>query len=310
MKRILILTVIILLFCFALITFRRSQTSSQPNTQKLTVVTTLFPLYDMGKHIGGESVEITLLLPPGVEAHSFEPKPSDIEKINEADVFIYTGKYMEPWVEDILKGITNETLLVVDASQNVTMITPMFHEQDEKSDSYDPHIWLDFANDIIIVREITDAFGKKDPEHISTYVKNGQTYSNTLENLDIAYKNALSTCQKRDIIFGGHFAFGYLTRRYNLTYQAAQGISPDSEPTARDLIALVDQIRKSSIDTVFFEELTSPKIAETLARETNSQLLLLNAGHNISKIDFDTGKTFFAIMEENLVNLTIGLQCD
>ncbi len=106
--------------------------SEEPvQTKKLKVITTLFPVYDMAKNIGADKADVSLLLPPGVEAHSFEPKPSDIVRINEADFFVYTGKFMEPWAEDVIKGIVNKNLVVVDASQGTTMIPGVFHDADE-----------------------------------------------------------------------------------------------------------------------------------------------------------------------------------
>src|SRR4030042_3394042 len=114
--------------------------------KKLKVITTLFPLYDMAKRIGADKADVSLLLPPGVEAHSFEPKPSDIVKINEADIFVYTGKFMEPWAEDVIKGVANNNLIVVDASRGAKMVTGVFHDAEEPAGSLDPHIWLDFDN--------------------------------------------------------------------------------------------------------------------------------------------------------------------
>lgn len=270
------------------------------NSQKITIVTTLFPLYDFAKNIGQDKVEVSLLLPPGVEAHSFEPKPSDIVKISEADVFIYTGKFMEPWVEDIIKGISGKNVKIVDASVGIKMIPSV--------GSMDPHIWLDFDNDKTMVQTIAQALSEKDKTNANYYQQKADEYQNKLSALEVEYKTSLSKCKSREIIYGGHYAFGYLASRYNLKYLAAQGVSPDAEPTARDLVQLVKQIKKDNIKYVFYEELTSPKIAETLANETKAKMLLLNAAHNLTKEDFENKASFLSIMEENLVNLKIGLQ--
>lgn len=311
MKKIFLSVLIIGILICGVFIVRKNTRTSITQTKKLSIVTTLFPLYDMVRHIGGNDVDVSLLLPPGVEAHSFEPKPSDIAKINNADIFIYTGKFMEPWVDGILKGLTNQKITIIDASAGIPMIVSSFHDsQGAPSGSPDPHIWLDFDNDVIIVDAIARALIAKDSLHARDYQVHRDTYVTALTALDAEYRQTLSTCQKKDVIFGGHFAFGYLAKRYGLQIRAAQGLSPDAEPTARDLIALVDQIKKNSIDVIYFEELTSPKIAETLAGETHTNMLLLNAGHNISKNDFENGTTFFAIMEENLKNLKIGLHCN
>ncbi|MBF0558362.1 MAG: zinc ABC transporter substrate-binding protein [Nitrospirae bacterium] len=276
---------------------------------KLKVITTLFPLYDMARYAGGDKAEVSLLLPPGVEPHSYEPKPTDIIKIGDADVFIYTGKFMEPWAADIVMRVTNKNLLVVDASQGTKMIAAVFHDADEPAGSLDPHIWLDFDNARIMVKGIVNALKAKDSANKDYYEQRASDYISRLAALDSSFKTTLAACKSNEIIYGGHYAFGYLARRYGLRYTAAQGISPDAEPTARDMANLVKQIRKERIKYVFYEELTSPKIAETLAGETGAKLLLLNAAHNLTKDELDKGVSYFDVLMRDLNNLKVGLEC-
>jgi zinc transport system substrate-binding protein len=278
-------------------------------SKKIKIVTTLFPLYDFAKNIGQDKVEVMLLLPPGAQAHSFEPKPSDIARINQADIFIYTGRFMEPWVEGIIKGISNKNLTIIDSSIGIKMIPAVFHDLDEPVGSLDPHIWLDFDNDKVITNNIVQALAKKDRVNADNYLKNADIYHKNLSLLDEQYKKTLSNCNKREIIYGGHYTFGYLAKRYNLKYLAAQGISPDAEPTAQDLISLVQQIKKDNIKYIFYEEIDSSKIAETLSNETQTKILPLNTAHNISKNDFERQTSFLSIMKQNLENLKIGLEC-
>jgi zinc transport system substrate-binding protein len=277
--------------------------------KKLKVVTTLFPLYDMAKNIGADKAEVSLLLPPGVEAHSFEPKPSDIVKINEADVFVYTGKFMEPWAEDVIKGALNKKLVVVDASRGTKMIPGVFHDADEPAGALDPHVWLDFDDAKLMVKNILRAFQLKDSASKDFYEQKANDYNTKLTELDTSYKTGLANCKAKEIVYGGHYAFGYLAKRYGLKYLAAQGVSPDAEPTANDLVKLVEQIKKNKIKYVFYEELTSPKIAETIAGETNAKLLLLNAAHNVSRDQLEQGISFFDILKRDLDNLKVGLEC-
>jgi zinc transport system substrate-binding protein len=307
--------------------FPRAQKVPQ-ESNRLKVVTTLFPLYDFAKNIGQDKVEVTLLLPPGMEAHSFEPKPSDIVKINESDLFLYTGKFMEPWAEDVIKGITNKNVTIVDMSSGIKLVKEEAHQEDSRNEEngdgeetkheeerghehtgVDPHFWLDFNNAKTMLQTITMSLSKINADNAQYYQRNATIYQDEMTNLDGEYKEKLATCATRNIVYGGHYAFGYMARRYNLQYTAAQGFIPDSEPTAQDLIELVDQIREQDIRYVFYEELTSPKIAETLATETGAQLLLLNAAHNLSKTDFENDISFIAIMNNNLKNLQIGLSC-
>lgn len=270
-------------------------------TGKISVVATLFPLYDFAKNIGGDKISAVLLLPPGIEAHAFEPKPSDIVKINLADLFVYTGKFMEPWAEDIVKSISGKNVKAVDSSASANLIN--------RYGGTDPHIWLDFENAMAMADNILNALLEKDSGSAQYYKKNAVDYKNKLAKLDNDYKKALSKCQNREIVYGGHYAFGYLIKRYGLQYEAAYGISPDSEPSAKDLAKLIEQIKKDKIQYVFYEELISPRLAETLAQETGAQLLLLNPAHNLSKEEYDSGATFISIMENNLKNLSKGLRC-
>lgn len=295
--------------------FSITKTRAPEKTHRsITVITTLFPLYDFANVIGGDKVHVTLLLPPGVEAHSFEPKPSDVTAIDNADIFLYTGPFMEPWAEDVIQGFSNKHTVVVNASTGIELMKKDLadhghHESHHDHAGVDPHIWLDFENDKIIIDTITKAFIKKDPDNALFYQANAEAYKKKLSELDLLYETTLANCQNTTIIYGGHYAFGYLAKQYGLTYRAAQGFSPDSEPTANDLIALVEDIKDNGIPTVFYEELSSPKIAETLAKETNARMVLLHGAHNVTKEDYDKNVTFLSIMEENLKGLALGLEC-
>jgi zinc transport system substrate-binding protein len=306
-KQSFVVFVVIALGCSFFACAKRSEEPVQ--MKKLRVVTTLFPLYDMAKSIGADKVEVLLLVPPGVEAHSFEPRPSDIFKINEADIFVYTGKFMEPWAEDVIKGAVNKNLIVVDASNGSKMIQGISHDADEPAGSLDPHIWLDFDNAGIMVKNILQAFQVKDSANKALYEQKAGEYSRKLSELDSLYKTTLAACKNRTIVYGGHYAFGYLAGRYGLKYLAAQGVSPDAEPTAKDLIKLVEQINKDRIKYIFYEELTSPRITETIAGETNAEMLMLNAAHNVSRDQLDQGVSLFDILRKNLENLSRGLEC-
>ncbi|MBM4128819.1 MAG: zinc-binding protein [Nitrospira sp.] len=277
--------------------------------KKLKVVTTLFPLYDFAKTIGGKNVEVTLLLPPGVEPHSYEPKPADILKIHEADLFVYTGRFMEPWVEDILKGIRSQRLLIIDSSRGVMLMEEKAERHEHRS-GIDPHIWLDLSNAEKMVDNILDGMTRKDPANTAFYQNNAEEYKKKLEVLDRRFKNLFPTCKKKIFVHGGHSSFGYFAKRYHLRYLSAyKGFSPDAEPAARDMVGLTRKIKEYGLMHIYYEELVTPKVAETIARETGSKLLMLHAAHNITREDIEKGITFLSLMERNEENLKIGLQC-
>ncbi len=300
---------IVLAAIFAAVVSRRSAGVHGNDVRRLKAVTTIFPLYDMARAIGGERVDVTLLLPPGVEAHSFEPKPSDMVRIDEADLFIYTGRFMEPWAQTIVSGVTNKALLVVNAGSGVALTGEAGPRRGKPETSPDPHIWLDFDNAKTMAANIAAALEAKDPANTESYRRALAAYESGLSALDAAYSSGLSSCRTKEIIYGGHYAFGYLARRYGLRYMAAQGLSPDSEPTAKDLAALVEQVRKDKVKYIFYEELTSPKIAETVSAESGAKMLPLSAAHNIARDQLGRGVSFFDILQSDLENLKTGLEC-
>ncbi|OPX98447.1 MAG: High-affinity zinc uptake system binding-protein ZnuA precursor [Syntrophorhabdus sp. PtaU1.Bin002] len=292
--------------------------------KKLIVITTLFPLFDFTRNITGNSATVSLLLPPGVEAHSFEPKAGDMVKINGADIIFYTGKYMEPWVEDILRGVDNKDLLVVDTSKGVTLAegsddhhhdrNPAKTAKHKEMDSHDhgridPHIWLDFDNARKMVDNIVSALITKDPANKGLYIRNAEAYKSKLDDLDRRFREGLSTCKKHTFVHGGHSAFNYLAKRYNLQYVSAYHGSPDSEPTPKQLIALKKTLKEHGVKFIYYEELITPRVSEVLARETGAKLLKLHGAHNVTREEFAKGISFLSIMEENLANLKVGLEC-
>lgn len=280
---------------------------------KINVITTLFPLYDFARQIGRDKVNVRLLLSPGVESHSFEPTPRDMILIDKADIFIYTGKYMEVWVEQILGGIKNRKLIVVDTSKGIKLLQHNQHAGHHKGKSHhhtmDPHIWLDFKNAQEMVKTITAAFLQIDADNTAYYLKNREEYMLKLKTLDEQFRQTLKKCRYKTIIYAGHFAFGYFVKRYNLKHLSPyQGFAPDSEPTSHNIIELIEFIKKEKIKYLFYEELLNPRIARTIAEETGARILLLHSAHNISRTDLKQGVSFISLMEKNLNQLKTGLE--
>ena len=290
--------------------------------KRLTVVTTLFPLYDFSRTVGGDKADVSLLLPPGVEPHSFEPRPADLLRIHKADIFVYTGDFMEPWAATLVKGVGKDGPLVVDSSKGVALSQKQTggaagerhgHADDGAADNgaglRDPHIWLDLDNAQVMVDNILAAFVARDPANRQFYEKNAGEYKANLAALDEKFRTTLASCKTRLFVHGGHYAFNYLARRYGLRYVSVYGLTPDAEPSPRRLASIVDQIRRNHIKYIFYEELLQPRMAETLASETGARLLPLNGGHNVTRDDLAKGVTFISILEGDLANLSVGLQC-
>ena len=317
--------VMVVTFCAALFASGCKRAEVKPAVG-LQVVTTLFPLYDFARTIAGGKAQVTMLLPPGVEPHTFEPKPEDMIRISRAGLFVYTSRYMEPWAEKIVTGIDSKTLRVVNAGERVSYRAGVRedehdhgqkgggagghdHENDHGQKGMDPHIWLDFANAALMVDTILDGFIAADPGNGGVYRQNATTLKTRLVALDERYRKKLSSCTTRKLLHGGHYTFGYLARRYDLEYHALSGISSDSEPSAERMVALVREIRSSGAKYLFAEELLSPRLTETLAQEADVGVLMLHGAHNLSRDDLSRNVTFFDLMERNLEQLQKGLQC-
>lgn len=290
----------------------------KPATQKkIRVITTLFPLYDFCRIIGQEKVEVILLLPPGVEAHAYEPKPADIVRIHDSDLLVFTGSAMEPWVPKILKGIQSTKLSVIDSSKGISFpkMEPQFEDKTSghsyhKHDGMDPHIWLDFDNAGKMIDAITEGLIAKDGRNKDFYLKNARDYHEKLVALDKKYQASLAGCKNKFIVYAGHASVGYLMNRYHIRYISAyKGFSPDSEPTPKALAEMVNIVKKNGLRYIYYEELITPKVADVISRETGVGLLMLHGAHNVTKKELDSGVSYIILMERNLENLIKGMEC-
>ncbi len=302
------LAVLFLLLCFSATRLCAQESHAG---RGIRVVTTIFPLWEFAREVGGQDAEVELLLPPGVEPHAFEPTPGDVARINEADIFIYTGAEMEPWAQRLLPGITNQNLQIIDASQGRGLLSHGDRPEEGGPHGHaDPHIWLDFSIDLKIVDSIAEALIERNGDRRDVFLANAETYKAKLSVLDEEYRRGLKDCASRTIVSGGHFAFGHLAQRYGLkAVSPYEGFSPNAEPSPRAVAELVTLVRSTGAKYVFYEELVSPRVTQVLAEETGAEPALLHAAHNLSADEFTRGVTFLSIMEENLKQLRKALQC-
>lgn len=304
---------ITLLFLFML-TGCPDQHEKTTKIDKPVVVTTIFPLYDFTRFLAADRMQVSMLLPPGVEPHHFEPRPTEMADIRRSTLFIYTGMFMEPWVERVLAGTDRTKTRILAAADGIKLLKLdryAGHKDDDEhgKQAVDPHVWLDFDNCRLMVEQIKSALCSVDPGGCHDYQQRALELSAKLADLDQRYKSRLANCKNRVIIHGGHNAFGYMGHRYNLKYHAAAGVSADIEPTPKRMAELIQLVKKNNSQAVFSEELLSPRIAEAIARETGAMVLKLHGAHNLSKDELEQGKTFFDQMDENLEHLCTGLAC-
>jgi zinc transport system substrate-binding protein len=282
----------------------------------LKVMNTIFPLQEFAGAVGGDKVQAELLLPPGAEAHNWEPKPSDFGKIAKADVFICIGPMMEPWAAKVLKAVNNPRLSVVEVSSGLALLEAKEPEADSKhpprgpAERYlDPHLWLDFSLDAKILDSIARVFGERDPAQAPFYRDRAEAYKQRLADLDRAYRKNLAVCQRRQIIIGGHSAFAYLARRYDLEQVALYGLSPNAEPTPKKLAGVIETARQNRAKYIFFEAFVNSKLAQVLAKEAGIGTLVLHTGHNLTREQLAKNIGFLDLMKQNLENLARGLDC-
>jgi zinc transport system substrate-binding protein len=300
----------LLLMLPIILSCQQSREAQQQNN-KLQVVATIFPLYDFARNIGSDKVQVSLLLPPATDAHNMELKPNDIIKISKADLFLYVNMEMEHWAYKIIKATSSNTnMLPVETGNGITMLLLSgTDEADQRSSKFDPHIWLDFDNAQKMVDNIAAAFIKKDARNGDFYRKNALEYKLRLAALDKKYREGLIGCRTRLILHAGHWAFAYLANKYNFQYIAASTVSADSEPSPQKILNLIDEVKKQHIPYVYYEDIIAPRLAQTISAETGAGLLKLYNGHGISKEDLKEGTTFLMMMEKNLTNLKLGMQC-
>ena len=303
-----------------------SETASEDNTisteaitDKLEIVSTLFPHYDFAKIIGGDYVEVTLLLPPGVESHSYEPTPKDIIMIETSDLFLFTSELMEPWAHSILENSKLSKDSVVDMSVGIELLaasddhdhegeTEEEHAAHAEEGAYDPHYWTDPNNAMIMAESIKMALIQLMPENTAVFESNTEVLMAELKALDTGFIDLVQKSDSKTILSGGHFAFGYLASRYGLEHMSPYvGFSPDAEPTPKRIADLIDTVEATGAKAIFYEELVDPKVAKIISEEANVDMLLLHGAHNISKDELSEGISYVTIMQRNIEQLKKGL---
>jgi len=300
---------------------------------KLSIVTTIFPPYDFARQIGGENVEVTMLLAPGVESHSYEPTPQDIIKINESDLFIYVGGESDAWVEGITDSLDQsvKTMTLMDCVDVVEEehVEGMETEADEHSHEnetnqtsvnqktekpeidaeYDEHVWTSPRNAKLIVEKLREELCEIDTTHADQYRQNETAYAKQLDELDKAYEDVVANGVRKELIFGDRFPFRYLVEAYGLSYYAAfPGCSSETEPSAATVAFLTEKVKEDQISVVLHLELSNGKIADAIAEATGTRTAMLHSCHNISKDEVAEGVTYLSLMKQNLEVLKGALQ--
>ncbi|MGN1119303.1 MAG: metal ABC transporter substrate-binding protein [Oscillospiraceae bacterium] len=283
--------------------------ADKPDTgDKLSVVTTIFPAYDFARQVFGDSAEITLLLKPGVESHSYDPSARDIVKISECDLFIYNGGESDVWVENILDSVEGvPTCRMMDAVEAISeeLAEGMQEEHDEHEEhshdeEYDEHIWTSPRNALLITEHISQTAQQLFADKAQTLAENEAAYTAKLANLDERFSELLAG-ESRYFVFGDRFPLLYFFKEYGLNYYAAfPGCGSEVEPSAQTVSFLLNKLAGDDvIKTVFYIELSNHKLADTLAGEVSFPTAEFHTCHNLTAEDFAAGETYLSLMERN-----------
>lgn len=319
-----------LLLGAALLTGCAAPMARAPENGRLRIVTTLFPYYDFARAIVGDRADVTLLLSPGREAHSFEPTPLDAVTISRADVLVYNGGESEEWVEEMLEsagehiGTTLNMMEYVNAHEEEYVEGMQgaeeehHHDHDESHDEehdedsdeieYDEHIWTSPQNAITLCGVLCDALCEVDEENKAVYQENCAAYIERLTTLDARFRALRERAARDLIVFADRMPMLYFCEEYDLRYRAAfHGCSTDTEPSLATLKYLIDKVAEEDIPVVYTVDLDSRKIAEVVAECTGAGIETLYSLQTVSRADFDAGETYISLMERNYEALERGL---
>lgn len=284
-------------------------TPAEQGSDKLQVVCTLFPQYEFARAVAGDRAEVTMLLSPGTDSHSYDPTPGDLLRVAGSDMFIYVSPYMETWAQSMAQNADDSGVRVLRLDSEVTLLHDEHHDHgDELHGGYNGHIWTDPIIAAEMVRKIATELAALDPEGEQLYAANAEKYVSKLMSLDERLQQLAENRKHSAALFAGKFAFGYMFERYGLEYISAySSCSADGEPEAAEMARIIDRIKRDGVPCVYYEELAEPRVARTIAAETGCDMLLLHSCHNLSRDEFEGGATYIGLMDQNVTNLEKGL---
>ena len=316
------MTVLVMLFTF------NFAGASLAEGKKLSIVTTIFPVYDWVREVvgGNDNVEITMLLDSGVDLHSYQPTAQDIMKVATCDVFVYVGGESDEWAEDALAEAVNPEMVVVNLVEAMgedikpeEIVEGMEHEHEhdeedhedadgeydhEHEDEVDEHVWLSLRNAQKLVKALAVALGEADPANAGNYAANADAYAGKLAALDAEYAAARENADFDTVLFGDRFPFRYLVDDYGLNYYAAfSGCSAESEASFETIVFLAGKVDELGLSTVLTIEGDNHRIAETIVGNTqskNAKVLAMDSLQSTTGEDVKNGATYLGAMEANL----------
>ena len=306
MKKLLLLLLSILLCGCAAV--------EQPETPKegFSIITTIFPAYDFAREIAGDSANVTQLLPPGAESHTYEPAPHDIIAIQQSDLFIYTGGEGDVWIDDILESMGDkapQTLKMMDHVQLLEADGGMHddhhhHPGDGHHHDFDEHVWTSPKNAAKIAAAIAQKLCEMDAKNAESYTARFEDYSKKLDELDKKLTQTVETAKRRTILVGDRFPFLYLARHYGIDYYAAfSACGSEGDASAATVAMLADTVKQQQIPAVLHIEFSNKNVANAIAETAGVEMKQLHSCHNVTNEEIKNGISYLSLMEQNIATL-------
>ncbi len=286
--------------CFLLLGTGQSQA-------QLKVVCSFSILGDIVKNVGGDSISVTSIVGPNGDTHVYEPTPADSLLITDADLIIINGLAFETWFKRLVEaaGYDGTVIVASDGIQSHNMIDENYSNKVVP----DPHVWGDVRHVMTWVKNIRDGLSQRDPHNKDKYQKNAELYLKTLENLDLWIQKTYEGIPPRDCkVITAHDAFNYYEKAYGIRFLSPQGISTVDEPSAAEMVHLIEQIKKEGIKTIFVENISNQKLIKQLSSETGAQIGGTLYSDALSPPG-EPGETYIKMMKSNTTAIRGALTC-
>lgn len=278
----------------------------EPEGDKVKIVATIFPLYDIARQIAKDKADVEMLLPVGAEVHSYEPTSRDVIKIRESSLFLNIGLSADPWANAIIDDVKSESFNVLSVGELITLEKEHGdHEDDYNHDkhnhSFDEHVWASIENAEEIAEAIFERLCEIDSVNAGYYKANYEAYERQLDELDEKFERVIEASRNKTLVFADRFPFLYFKEDYDLDFIAAfPGCSSETEPSAAAVSKIIDFVRKNNIKAVLYTETSNGKVPDIICEETGAQKLLMHSCHSVTKEQLDEGITYLQLMENNL----------
>ncbi len=271
-------------------------------SEKLKIVATIFPYYDIARSVAGDKAEVSMLVPAGSETHEYEPTPQDIVDINKADIFIYNGGESDEWVNGILESVDSDVKVL-----KMFDVADKLYEEDidgNKGDEYDEHIWTSFSNMKLFTTAISESMQSCDSDNAETYKSSAKSYISDLEKLDGEFRSMIKASTRKTMVVADRFPLLYFVTELGLDrISAFPGCSTETQPSIKTVKRITDFVKDNDIPVVFHMDNTNENLAKSICDETGAEVGVFYSCHNVTKKQFEDGVSYNSLMEINLKSL-------